>query len=227
MSSKLLPFFLPVSLAIFSDATAQTPCYMSNYPYGEGGASSLQIHGTDFEAMDHDIPFLAHSAHKQRYSQFWVNADVLNVRSGPSLTHTVVSETFLGNHVFAYAKKGEWVAIRPGSLSAKQGSVVRTHWVNKNYLSATRIEEQVETNVLKGKCSFAAFGTYARNIKKVSEKNSKKLANVRDVCSAIRAYLSHQHLLSQPHAYVHEYETWRKSQNNPNDFSPAACYRLQ
>jgi len=119
-----------------------------------------------------------------------VNTDVLNIRSGPSFTHRIISKTYLGNLVFAYAKKGEWVAIRPEFTSAKHGIYTRPQWVNKNYLTAIHIKGQVDTEVLKGKCSFAAYGTYPVKIRERSEKGLSELASAYDACGAVRVYLS-------------------------------------
>jgi len=223
MGLKSLLFALPVSLALFSEASAQISCWMSNYPYGESGRP--RMHGNDFKAVSNDLPFIAHDEHRLRYSQFWVSADVLNIRSGPDLTHSVISEIYQGNLVFAYAKKGDWVAIRPEYAQPEQDIYIPPRWVHKNYLSALTIDAQVDTDVLKGKCSFTAYGRYYHKIRKRSKKRPNELARVYDACTAVRAYLNEQQLLGQPHDYVHDYETWRRSQNNPDEFSPAPCYR--
>jgi len=67
-------------------------------------------------AKSEDLPFIAHDGHKKKYSQFWVNTDVLNIRSGPSFTHRVISKTYLGNLVFAYAKKANGLPYVQNSL---------------------------------------------------------------------------------------------------------------
>ena len=117
------------------------------------------MHGDELLAISDDLPFIlkadqivAKAGQKSIYSYFWINADVLNIRSGPGLEHEIVSETYYGNRVSIFAKKGDWVAITKG-VKYKNTDVKPT-WVHLNYLSADRINQQVDTQVLRDKCSF-------------------------------------------------------------------------
>jgi len=192
-------------------------CSISHYPYGFVGKNRPRMHGDKFKDIAEDLPFISEGEGKQRYSEFWVAANVLNVRSGPSLNNDIISETYYGNLVFALAKKGDWVAIRR-SFTIDDVDVL-PQWVHIKYLSSNRIDEQVETKILKAKCSFLAQGTYIKHIKDYSF----RLANNYTPCSEVRSYLNHQQLLGKPHNYVQEYDIWRKSQNDPANYSVFNC----
>lgn len=176
------------------------------------------MHGSEFKIISNDLPFIDfEKGQTSRYSQFWVTADVLNVRSGPSLNHAIISETYYGNLVFALAKQGDWVAIRRGNRI--DGIDLMPRWVNIKYLSSNRINEQVDSEVLKTKCDFLAHGTYTSTIKDFSV----RLSNNFSACSSVRNYLTHQRLLGTPHSYDKNYQIWRKSQNNPEKYALAGC----
>jgi len=87
------------------------------------------MQGSHFKDISEDLPFVARNERKPRYSQFWINTDVLNVRTGPGREYKIKSKTFFGNLVFAYAK-----------------------------LSADSIYKQVGIDVLKKQCSFRQYG---------------------------------------------------------------------
>lgn len=215
---KVAPIFLIISLAVSGNAYGQI-CSISHYPYGWSNRPIM--HGSKLKISSNDLPFIK-SEGRKRHSEFWVNADVLNVRSGPSLKHTIISETYYGNLVFAYAKEGEWIAIRSAS---NLGEIdIQPQWVNIKYLSANRINEQVDTQLLKAKCSFSAYGTYPSKINKLPIHDLRQLSNVYDTCKEVRNYLQHQQLLERPHSYVYDYETWRKSQKTPDEYSSPPCY---
>ena len=215
MKIKLL--FLAFCLCLARDAQAQI-CNMSHYPYGWGMMDRPIMHGSEFKAALQDLPFIeAERGKSTRYSQFWVTANVLNIRSGPSLEHKVISETYFGNLVFALAKQGNWVAIRRGHTI--DGIDVLPRWVNIKYLSSTRINEQVDIELLKRKCGFVAQGTYTKSIKDWSV----SISNSYHPCRAVSSYLTHQRLLNRRHAYELEYGKWRQSQSNPDNYSQVGC----
>ena len=215
MKIKLL--FLALYLSLSRDAHAQI-CNMSHYPYGWGMMNRPIMHGSEFKSALQDLPFIeAERGKSTRYSQFWVTADVLNIRSGPSLEHEVISETYFGNLVFALAKEGNWVAIRSGHTVDDIDVLPR--WVHIKYLSSTRINEQVDIELLKRKCSFVAQGTYIKSIKDWSV----RISNGYHPCKAISSYLTHQRLLGSRHAYELEYRKWRQSQSNPDNYSQVGC----
>ena len=188
------------------------------------------MHGDDFKAISGDLPFILDDERRDHHSQFWVNAEVLNVRSGPSLKHRIISETYYGNHVFAFAKKGQWVAISPELILQQHGVDIRPRWVNMEYLSALQIKKQVNTSVLKNKCSFESYEKYLRKIRggmsSMSSQELVALQNIYEPCSAVKGYISQQQLKSRPHDYIHEYETWRQSHSEPDKYSSPSCYRL-
>jgi len=223
MRIKSLFLILPVLLFFSSQSFAQI-CSSSSQPYDVSGLNYSRMHGDDFKATPYDLPFIAADEHKLKYSQFWVNAEVLNIRSGPGLEYKIISETYFGEHVFAFAKKGQWIAIRPEFISEEHGVNMRPQWVNTKYLSALHIKERVNAEVLKKKCGFEAYGTYHKKINALPERYLRQLGNVYEPCTAVRNYLSNQRLPDQPHSYVQEYESWRKLQNDPNEYSPPPCY---
>ena len=183
--------------------------------------------GDEFKTISGDLPFIADDEFRPRYSQFWVNADVLNIRSGPTLGSEIISETYFGSYVFAYAKTGEWVAISKAMIAEEFGINTPARWVNMKYLSAKHIKEQVNTSVLKNKCSFKAYEAYLRKLR--GGRSLQKLARRQNIylpCGAVNVYISQQHLKSRPHDYIHEYETRRQSHSNPDKYSAPFCYRL-
>ena len=219
IKSLLIGFF--VSLSCFYQASAQI-CGMSRSPYNPTGLNHSRMHGDDFKAISYDLPFFPDTAYKARYSQFWVKAEVLNVRSGPSLEHEIISETYLGHNVLAFAKAGDWVAI---SYPRAFGSIkLKPKWVHIGYLSSKPIHERVKIEVLKRKCSFVEYGTYSRKLEGSSERSFKQRVNTYDPCKEVGGYLSALRLRSERHDYEHVYETWRQLQNNPDDYSPPPCY---
>lgn len=216
---KMMFFLIATSLALAENAHGQI-CSMSHYPYGWGMMNRPVMHGSKFKAVSKDLPFIdVEKRQSSRYAQFWVRADVLNVRSGPGLSHAIISETYYGNLVFAQAKQGDWVAIRRGLII--EDIDVMPRWLHMDYLSSNPINEQIETHLLKAKCDFAAHGTYLSNIKDFSV----RLSNIYNPCGSVRNYLSHQQLLGKPHNYVQEYGLWRRSQKNPEMYSPPSCQK--
>ncbi len=206
MNAKVLVLSILVFLSMSGRAFGQL-CSISSYPYG--CCNSPKMHGNEFKAMSVDLPFIDKQELKTRYSQFWINTDVLNVRIGPSLEYKIKSRTFYGNLVFAYAKIGDWVAIAPGL--SNDDFKIEPKWVHIRYLSAKRIEEQVDTEVLKKQCSFRQYG----------ESNT----NISDSCSAVVKYLQHQKMLSRSHDYYDKYFRWRNSQDNPESYRNLPCDR--
>ena len=209
-----------LSIFIFSvaqDAYGQI-CSMSHYPYGWLRKNRPLMHGSEFKSVSKYLPFIeAEDRKNRRYAEFWVTADVLNIRSGPSIQHKIVSETYFGNLVFALAKQGDWVAIGRGATI--EGIEVMPRWVHIEHLSSTSVNEQVDTQLLKRKCEFLVQGAYLADVKDLSF----RLSNAYNPCSAIRSYLTHQRLLGSTHAYEIEYKDWRQSQNNPDDYSRLGC----
>ena len=175
------------------------------------------MNGSEFKSITTDLPFRPKNERKQRYSQFWVKPNVLNVRAGPSLEDEIISETYRGNLVFALAKQGDWVAILRGSKI--DGIDVLPRWVHIKYLSSYRIDEQVDMQTLKAKCDFLAQGTY---VKKITD-FSYRLSNQYSPCKSVRSYLQHQRLLGNFHEYIKEYNTWRNSQDHPKNYSALTC----
>ena len=185
--------------------------------------SQTKMHGSELLAISDDLPFIlkadqivAKAGQKSIYSYFWINADVLNIRSGPGLEHEIVSETYYGNRVSIFAKKGDWVAITKGAKY--KNTDVKPTWVNLNYLSANKIKQQVDTKVLQGKCSFKTYG----------ELDINKLYSYPDntyrPCASVLRYLRNQRRLSgSPHTYWQEYEVWRKSQVLPESYNYPSC----
>lgn len=215
MRIKSIILSLIISLSLFGNALGQI-CGVSEYPYGFGGINYPRMHGNHFKDIVEDLPFVSEHESRHRYSQFWISTDVLNVRSGPGLEYEVTSETYYGNLVFAFAKRGDWVAIGKGLT---YGNVkIKPQWVNIKYLSAHRIENQVDASILKKKCSFN------RN----SEIDGKELLhdrqnNIYNACNAVRNYLMHQKLLSKDHNYYEEYAAWRNSKKFPENYNSLPC----
>jgi len=216
MFARLILTLMASLLLLSSEAFGQI-CSISHYPYGFVGKNRPKMHGDKFKNITEDLPFIPEGEGKQRYSQFWVKENVLNVRSGPSFNHDIISETYYGNLVFALAKQGDWVAIRR-SITIDDIDVL-PRWVHIKYLSSNRIDEQVDTQILKAKCNFLAQGTYINNIKDLS----LRLANTYSPCGSVRSYLNRQQLLGESHNYVQEYDVWRKSQKDPVKYSVFNC----
>ena len=219
MNLRLILTSIFLILAFSGEAFGQI-CRISNYPYGFASSNRPMMSGDEFKGVSTDLPFIPEGERKQRYAQFWVTADVLNIRSGPSLDYDIISETYYGNLVFALAKQGDWVAIRRGltidSIDVLPG------WVHVKYLSSSRIQEQVDIEILQAKCNFLEQGTHINKTKDFSF----RLANVYSPCGSVRAYLNELQLLRTPHKYVKEYSAWRKSQTDPAKYSVFNCQNL-
>lgn len=201
----ILSLFLPVQ------AFGQI-CNISEYPYGFVSENRPIIHGRKFMEISEDLPFIEESERRKRYSEFWIDTDVLNIRSGPGLEYDVVSETYYGNLIFAYAKRGNWVAI---SMEFKHNDIKRSPtWVNIKFLSPKRTTEQVDTKVLQRRCSFETFGKYP---------NSVLSQEAHDPCSSVYGYLMQQSWLYQHHAFAKKYEDWRQSQDAPDEYIKPPC----
>lgn len=211
---KLSYLFLSVCLLFPQIALGQI-CGVSS-PLGDvSGLNWSLMQGRDLKNSDKDYPFLDQDARRNRYAQFWVDADVLNIRSGPELNYQIISETYLGDHVFAFAKQGEWVAIsHPVNLDEfKRGP----RWVHLSHLSADRISSRIESERLQQKCSFHAMGTY----KTTTDFTAPETYNT---CDALRGYLWHQNvILDREHPYSIEYKAWRLEQDNPEEFRQPFC----
>lgn len=192
MKMKSILLIFPLSLSFYSDAIGQI-CSVSEYPYGFAGGNFPLMHGSKFMTVSEDLSFIGDDKRKNRYSQFWINADVLNVRSGPNLQHNIISETYHGNLVFAFAKKGEWVAISKGY--SNNNIEVQPEWVSIRYLSPNQISKQVDTSVLQNKCSFKTYGEL--DLKTFYNRTHGTYSS----CAAVLKYLRQQHLLSVGHSY--------------------------
>lgn len=176
-----------------------------------------QMHGDQFKAIAKDMPFVAKGPGRRRYSQFWINTDVLNIRSGPSLDHDILSETYYGNLVFAYAKKGKWVAIERGFKS--EHGEIKQQWVHIDYLSSNRIKEQVDSKVLEKKCSFKYYAYMDYDNFRTLPHGSNR------PCAPVLKYLTEQVYLRRDHEYTASYEVWRKAQKFPEKLNklPKRC----
>lgn len=193
-------------------------CSISEYPYGFMSSDRPKMHGNTFKDISGDVPFTQNKGAGSRYSEFWINANVLNVRSGPGLGHDIITQTYFGNLVFAYAKRGDWVSIRPrGSFQKIEAP---SEWVHVNYLSATRISNQVDTDILKSKCSFERYANSGPEGTNASQDKSMG-------CKSVLNYLSKQRWLSRKHTYWQEYEAWRSRQENPETYRPVPCSRAK
>jgi len=194
-------------------------CAQPDYPYGWKLTNTPRMHGLDFLALPDELPFLEGSL--PRYSRFWVDTDVLNVRSGPGHQHEIVSKTFYGNLEFVYARKGDWVAISP---SFKLKNIVsKPEWVHIKYLSANRIDEQVSQDVLKSKCNFQTYGKLDKDKFYIHPYKTHPYP-IDKLCVSVLKYLRHQRLLSgKAHKYWQDYEAWRKSQKFPEEYNPQSC----
>ena len=177
------------------------------------------MHGSELLAISDDLPFIlkadqivAKAGQKSIYSYFWINADVLNIRSGPGLENEIVSETYYGNRVSIFAKKGDWVAITKGVKYKKTD--IKPTWVNLNYLSANKIKQQVDTKVLQGKCSFKTYGELD-----INKLYSYPDNTYRSCASVLRYFRDQRRLSGKPHNYWQEYEVWRKSQDLPESYN--------
>jgi len=172
------------------------------------------MHGRDLKSSDKDYLFLNQEARRNRYAQFWVDVDVLNIRSGPGLEHEIISETYLGHHVFAFAKQGEWVAVSP-PIDTDVFKRDQT-WVHLSYLSSTRINDQIDINTLKRKCAFRDMGR-------------KVTANLNappsySPCASVRNYVWQQNfMMGREHPYSIEYKAWRLEQDNPEEIRQPFC----
>jgi len=168
----------------------------------------------DFKSSDKDYPFLDQDARRNRYAQFWVDADVLNIRSGPGLEYEILSETYSGGHVFAFAKQGDWVAVSiPISLD---GFKRVPRWVHLSHLFPNRIDDQIDINTLKRKCSFQNMG------RKVTVNLNAPPSY--SPCVAVGNYVWQQNvMLAQEHPYSIEYKAWRLEQDNPEEYRQPFC----
>ena len=216
MSLRLILASIFLLLAVPGEAFGQI-CGISHYPYGFASSNRPIMNGDDFKAVSTDLPFISEDERKQRYAQFWIAADVLNIRSGPGLDYDIISETYYGNLVFALAKRGDWVAIRRSKII--DGIEILPRWVHVKYLSSSRIQEQVGIEILKAKCDFLEQGTYRNTINDFSY----RLANDYSPCGSVSGYLNELQLLRRPHIYVKQYTVWRKSQKNPAKYSVFNC----
>lgn len=205
-------------LLSFSESAFGQICGMSEYPYGFAGSNRPKMHGTDFKNISGDLPPIAETEHKRRYSQFWINTDVLNVRTGPGLEYEIISEEYYGNLVFAFAKTGDWVAIGLGIT--RDNYTINPKWVHIKYLSSKRIEKQVSTEVLRRKCSFRQYGESSSAMNLQDSQN-----NIFNACAAVTNYLILQNYLSKTHDYYDEYFNWRSLKKNPENYRNLPCGR--
>jgi hypothetical protein len=207
---KLSYLILSICLLFPQTALGQI-CSMSR-PLG--GVNFPLMKGQDFRTSAKDYPFLDQEDRRNRYAQFWVDADVLNVRSGPGLEYEIISETYSGDHVFAFAKQGDWVAVSPPvDLDIFKRDPT---WVHLKYLSSTRINHQIDINTLKRKCTFQNMG------RKVSVNLNAPPRY--SPCASVRNYLWHQKvMIDREHPYSIEYKAWRRSQDNPEEIRQPFC----
>ena len=196
-------------------------CLLGSRPFSAG--SQTKMHGSELLAISDDLPFIlkadqnfAKAGKKIIYSYFWINTDVLNIRSGPGLEHEIVSETYYGNRVSIFAKKGYWVAIT--NRMKYKNTDTKPTWVHLKYLSANRIKQQVDTKVLQGKCSFKTYGELDSN-----KLYSFPLNTYRPCASVLRYFRDQRRLSGKPHNYWQEYEVWRKSQDLPESYNYPSC----
>ncbi len=208
---RLLCIF--VSLSMSGRAFGQI-CSISSYPYGRLNDPRMQ--GSQFKDISEDLPFIAQNEGTPRYSQFWINTDVVNVRTGPSIEYDIKTKTYFGNLVFAYAKTGDWVAIQPGYSNDDVN--IEPQWVHKKYLSSERIHEQVGIEILKKQCSFRQYGESNSEQQRHDVQN-----NILNACSAVTDYLIQQRLLSKTHKYYDEYFNWRSAQKTPETYRSLPC----
>ena len=208
MKMKVILISFLMSLSFGGNSDAQISCIPPPL-HDLTGLNHTRMHGSILKQTSFDLPFIDEVESKLKYSQLWINTDVLNVRTGPSSKDSIITEVYFGQRVFAYAKKGDWVAIlRPVSTeNVKWGA----RWVNIRYLSSQPIKEQVGLKVLKRKCSFKKHRNYNPS-KAISDAENKILNS----CSAVRTYLRHQRCQFTAHPYEKEYENWRRSQTNPD-----------
>ena len=61
--------------------------------------------------------------------------DVLNVRSGPGTSHSIVGALKLNDQVSVYSYEGDWARINSGTV---------TGYVNSNYLTSSKVSEAKE-----------------------------------------------------------------------------------
>jgi len=174
------------------------------------------MQGSHFKDISEDLPFVVRNERKPRYSQFWINTDVLNVRTGPGPEYNIKSKTYFGNLVFAYAKTGDWVAIDRGY--SYDGVNIKPKWVHIKYLSADRIHKQVGIDVLKKQCSFRQYGESSIEQQLYDVQN-----NIFNACGAVTNYLAQQKLLSKTHEYYYDYYNWRSAQENPESYRSLPC----
>lgn len=204
-----------LSLALSESALGQI-CGVSEYPYSFAGSNYPRMNGHEFKAISVKLPFVAETERRPRYSQFWINTDVLNVRAGPGFEYEITSETYYGNLVFAYAKTGDWVAIGKGF--SYDDIKIKPKWVHINYLSPKRIEAQVDVETLKNKCGFRQYGE--SNIDRRLHDSRNNLYNA---CGSVINYLIQQKFLSKSHNYYDEYFHWRSVQKNPENYEVLPC----
>jgi len=86
--------YLALSICLLFPQTALGQICSMSRPMGDHrGLNWSLMHGRDLKASDKDYPFLDQNAGRNRYAQLWVNADVLNIRSGPALEYEIISES--------------------------------------------------------------------------------------------------------------------------------------
>lgn len=209
---RYVSFYCLLGLFFSTEAAAQI-CGISHYPYGYLNMNRLNRGGIEFLKIETDLPFFDESQGRTNYGQLWIEADVLNVRSGPGLEHGVVSEHYFGDLVFAHAKLGDWIAIDQGIQV--QGFERPPYWVNIKYVSAQRISNQVEAQILEKRCPFQAFAALKFQWPPKTKGH--------DPCNSVHSYLTRQRWLSKDHAYAAGYETWRMAQDNPDEMRKLPC----
>lgn len=210
---KLSYLILSICLLLPQTALGQI-CSMSR-PMGDlRGLNWSLMHGQELKQSGKNYPFLDQEAQRNRYAQFWVDADVLNIRSGPGMEYPIISETYLGHRVFAFAKQGEWVAVSPPI----DFDVLKRDptWVHLDHLSPTRINDQIVINRLKRKCSFQNMG------RKVAVNLNAPPSY--SPCDAVQSYLWHQKVIQdREHSYSSEYKAWRLEQDYHEEIRLPFC----
>lgn len=192
---------IPLIIFFFCAAATQSwaqICSISHFPYGWSNVNRPEMNGDLFKATTIDIDFKNTETRSQRpYSEYWVEADVLNIRSAPSVSAPILQQTYKGAHYFAFAKKGDWVAISKPITNSD------TKWVHQNYLSARRLQELVSSKILEQRCGFINL---AKNY---------DIIRTDFKCLSVHQYLSRQALYSKPHPYQKDFNDWVKNQSDP------------
>lgn len=89
----------------------------------------------EFRISKAEDPVKEEPAKQEPIKQAYVNVDswdVLNVRSGPNVDHSVVGKLNVNTQVSVYRYEGDWAYIKSGNISG---------YVNSYYLSSSKVKE--------------------------------------------------------------------------------------